>query len=179
VRPGLIVGPWDPSDRFTYWPRRFDLGGEAIVPATSMKVQLADGRDISEWMVRMAAAGTTGTFNACGPKEPWTFDEMIEACVRAAGDNAATPVRVDEEFLLENEVMGWGELPVWLPEAWGMANMLDLDVSAAVNAGLTFRPLDTVVADTLAWDRTRREAPMPGALSAEKEADVLQKWKAR
>ena len=110
------------------------------------------------WMVRMAAAGTTGTFNACGPNDAWTFDEMIAACAAAAGPGAATAIPVDEDFLLENHVMGWGELPVWIPETWGMHNMLNLDVSAAVDAGLTFRPLDVVVGDTLAWDRTRRDA---------------------
>ena len=118
VRPGLIVGPHDPSDRFTYWPRRFDLGGDAIVPDwKDMPVQLADARDLAEWMVRLAAARTAGTFNGCGPLVPWRFDAMVDACVRAAGSNAATPVWVGEEFLLEQEVAPWGELPVWMSTA--------------------------------------------------------------
>jgi 2'-hydroxyisoflavone reductase len=178
VRPGLIVGPHDPSDRFTYWPRRFDLGGEAIVPAwRDMPVQLADGRDLAEWMVRMAADRTGGVFNGCGPLSPWRLEEVVDACVRAAGDNAATPVWVDEEFLLEHDVAPWAELPVWLPSMSEHAGMLAISVRRAVDAGLTFRSIDDVVADTLAWDRTRRDTPLRGPLTPEKEADVLAAWR--
>ncbi|MDP1794137.1 MAG: NAD-dependent epimerase/dehydratase family protein [Acidimicrobiales bacterium] len=180
VRPGLIVGPHDPSDRFTYWPRRFDLGGEAVVPnAKDMAVQLADVRDLAEWCVRLAEDRTAGTFNACGPADPWRFEEMIDACVRAAGDNAATPVYVDEDFLLEREVMGWGHLPVWLPAAYEMGGMMACDVQRSVDAGLTFRSIDDVAATTLAWDRTRRDTPLRGPLAAEREAEVLAEWKTR
>lgn len=180
VRPGLIVGPHDPSDRFTYWPRRFDLGGEAVVPDwKDMPVQLMDVRDLAAWHVRLAEAKTAGTFNALGPATPWRWDAVIDACVRAAGDGAAEPVWVDEQFLLDHEVMPWGELPVWLARDWGMNGMLHMNVQRAVTAGLTFRSIDEVVADTLAWDRTRREQPLRGPLAPEKEADVLAKWKAR
>ena len=180
VRPGLIVGPHDPSDRFTYWPRRFDAGGEAIVPDwRDMPVQLADGRDLAEWMVRLAETRTAGTFNGCGPLVPWRFEDMVDACVRAAGDGAATPVWIDEEFLLEHDVAPWGELPVWLPSQSEHAGMLAVSVQRAVAAGLTFRSIDDVVGDTLAWDRTRRDTPLRGPLTADKEAEVLAKWKAR
>lgn len=180
VRPGLIVGPYDPSDRFTYWPRRFDLGGEAIVPnAKDIPVQLADVRDLAEWCIRLAENKTAGTFNGCGPATPWRFEEMIDACVRAAGDNAATPVYVDEDFLLEREVGGWSSLPVWLPTAYEMGGMMACDVSRSVDAGLTFRSIDEVAAATLEWDRTRRDTPLRGPLSAEREAEVLAEWKSR
>ncbi len=179
VRPGLIVGPHDPSDRFTYWPRRFDLGGEAIVPAwKDMPVQLADARDLAEWMVRLADAKTTGTFNGCGPLVPWRLEELIDACVKAAGEGAATPVYVDEAFLIEHEVAPWSELPVWLPSASPMAGMLALNVQRSIDAGLTFRAVDEVVAATLEWDRTRRDQPLRGPLDAKKEAAVLADWKA-
>lgn len=180
VRPGLIVGPWDPSDRFTYWPRRFDLGGEAIVPDwKAMPVQLADARDLSEWLVRAAAAKASGVFNGCGPATPWTFEEMVNACVAAAGDNAATPVWVDEDFLLEQHVAPWGELPVWLPSRSEHAGMLSVSVDRAVAAGLTFRSIDDVVAATLAWDRTQRDRELRGPLVADKEAEVLAAWRSR
>jgi 2'-hydroxyisoflavone reductase len=180
VRPGLIVGPWDPSDRFTYWPRRFDAGGEAIVPDwKDMPVQLADGRDLAEWMVRLSDARTPGTFNGCGPQVPWRFEDVVAACRRAAGDHAAAPVWVDEGFLLEHEVAPWQELPVWIPSQSESAGMLSVNVQRSVDAGLTFRSIDEVVRDTLAWDRTRRDQPLRGPLTAEKEADVLAKWKAR
>ncbi len=180
VRPGLIVGPHDPSDRFTYWPRRFDLGGEAIVPAwPGMPVQLADGRDLGEWMVRLAQERTSGTFNGCGPLVPWRLDEVIAACVRAAGADAAEPVWIDEAFLLQHEVAPWAELPVWIPSDSPTAGMLAVSVQRSVDAGLTFRSIDDVVADTLAWDRTRRDQPLRGPLDADKEAAVLARWKAR
>lgn len=180
VRPGLIVGPWDPSDRFTYWPRRFDTGGEAVVPDwKDMPVQLADARDLSEWMVRSAEAKTTGVFNGCGPAVPWTFEEVVNACIAAAGDNAATPVWVDEAFLLENDVAPWAELPVWLPSMSEHAGMLSVSVDRAVEAGLTFRTIDEVVGATLAWDRARRDTTLHGPLEPEKEAKVLAAWKAR
>jgi len=180
VRPGLIVGPWDPSDRFTYWPRRFDMGGDAIVPNwKDMPVQLADVRDLAEWMVRAAEAKTGGVFNGCGPATPWTFEEMVNACVAAAGDNAATPVWVDEEFLLEHHVAPWGELPVWLPSMSEHAGMLSVSVDRAVAAGLTFRSIDDVVGATLAWDRTQRDRELQGPLDAEKEAKVLAAWRGR
>jgi 2'-hydroxyisoflavone reductase len=178
VRPGLIVGPWDPSDRFTYWPRRFDLGGDAIVPGwKDMPVQLADGRDLSEWMVRLAANRTGGTFNGCGPLTPWRFEDVVAACRLAAGEHAASPVWVDEEFLLAHEVAPWQELPVWIPSQSESAGMLSVDVQRSVDAGLTFRSIDDVVGDTLAWDRTRRDTPLRGPLAPEKEQAVLAAWK--
>jgi 2'-hydroxyisoflavone reductase len=180
VRPGLIVGPHDPSDRFAYWPRRFDLGGEAIVPDwKDMPVQLADARDLSEWMVRAAEAGVHGTFNGTGPQTPWTLADVVDACARAVGDGAATPVWVEEKFLLDHEVAPWAELPMWVPSDNEEAYVLASSVDRAVAAGLTFRPLDVVVGDTLEWDRTRRDQPLRGPLAPEKEADVLAKWKAR
>jgi 2'-hydroxyisoflavone reductase len=180
VRPGLIVGPWDPSDRFTYWPRRFDMGGEAIVPGCpDAPVQLANARDLAEWMVRAAAARVSGTFNGCGPQTPWTWRELVDACVHVAGPTAAKPVWVDEKFLLQHDVSPWAELPVWLPSRGTHASMLSVDVSRAVNEGLTFRSIDEVVADTLEWDRTRRDTPLVGPLSSDKEASVLAEWKAR
>ncbi|MEY2397431.1 MAG: hypothetical protein QOJ00_605 [Actinomycetota bacterium] len=180
VRPGLIVGPWDPSDRFTYWPRRFDLGGEAAVPDwKDMPVQLADVRDLAEWMVRCAEAKVTGVFNATGPAQPWTFSQMVNACIAAAGEHAATPIWVDEQFLLDHEVSPWAELPVWLPSMSEHAGMLAVSVDRAVDAGLTFRAIEDVVGATLAWDRTQRGRELQGPLPREKEASVLAAWKAR
>jgi 2'-hydroxyisoflavone reductase len=180
VRPGLIVGPWDPSDRFTYWPRRFDLGGDAIVPDwKDMPVQLADCRDLAEWMVRLADNKTSGTFNGCGPAVPWKFSDVVDACRRAAGEHAANPVWIDEQFLLEHGVMPWQELRVWIPSQSESAGMLSVNVQRSVDAGLTFRSLDEVVAATLAWDRGRRDQPLRGPLAPDKEQDVLAKWKAR
>ncbi|HUR77316.1 MAG TPA: NAD-dependent epimerase/dehydratase family protein [Acidimicrobiales bacterium] len=178
VRPGLIVGPYDPSDRFTYWPRRFDLGGDAIVPDwKDMPVQLADARDLSEWMVRLAEGKTPGVFNGCGPLSPWRLEEVVDACVRAAGDNAATPVWVQEQFLLDHDVAPWAELPVWVPSQSEHAGMLSVSVRRAVDAGLSFRSVDEVVADTLEWDRQRRDVALRGPLTAEKEAALLSAWK--
>lgn len=178
VRPGLIAGPWDQSDRFTYWPRRFDLGGEALVPAApDLSVQLADVRDLAEWIIRAAAAYEAGVFNACGPQKPWTLGEVLEACRVAAGPDAAVPVAVDESFLREHEVAPWLELPLWIPKDTDKFAMMDVNVDKAVGAGMTFRSLQTLVEDTLAWDRTRRDTPLSGPLAAEKESAVLAAWR--
>jgi 2'-hydroxyisoflavone reductase len=104
---------------------------------------------------------------------------MIAACTRAAGDNAATPVYVDEDFLLEREVMPWAHLPVWLPSSSGMGGMMAVDVQRSVDAGLTFRSLDELVQGTLDWDRTRRDTPLRGPLAPEREQEVLAEWKSR
>jgi 2'-hydroxyisoflavone reductase len=141
-----------------------------------MPVQLADGRDLAEWMVRMADARTSGTFNGCGPLVPWRFEDVVAACRRAAGEHAASPVWVDEEFLLEHEVAPWQELPVWIPSMSESAGMLSVNVQRSVDAGLTFRSIEEVVAATLAWDRTRRDQPLRGPLSPDKEQAVLAAW---
>jgi 2'-hydroxyisoflavone reductase len=170
VRAGLIVGPHDPTDRFTYWPRRIARGGEVLGPGDpDAPVQLVDARDLGRWLVQLALDGPGGTFNATGPSEPLTFAELLERARTAIGSDAHV-AWLDDQRVLDAGVQPWSELPLWLPGA-EYAGMCRADIGRAVDAGLTFRPLEETVADTLAWDRTA-DGDRP-TLSAEKEAEIL------
>jgi 2'-hydroxyisoflavone reductase len=170
VRAGLIVGPYDPTDRFTYWPRRLALGGRVLAPGDpDAPVQFVDARDLARWLVRLALEGPGGVFNATGPAEPLTFVELLDRARAAIGSDAEL-VWLDDERVLAADVQPWSELPLWLPGD-DYAGMARADISRAVDAGLAFRPLEETVADTLAWDRTvGGDRP---TLSAEKEASIL------
>jgi 2'-hydroxyisoflavone reductase len=175
VRPGLIVGPWDPTGRFTYWPRRLADGGRVLAPAPpSAAAQVIDVRDLAAWIVDAAQDRLAGTFNAVD--RPTTRGELLETCRRAAGSDAEL-VWVDPGFLAEHEVDEWMELPLWLRDP-AYAGMLALDPSKAFAAGLRPRPLEETVRDTLAW--VRDGAPDgPAGLDREKEQRVLAAWDAR
>lgn len=177
VRPGLIVGPGDPTDRFTYWPVRLDEGGEVLAPGDPRHaVQVIDQRDLTEWIVRLAERGTTGDFNATGPAERLSMGSMLEQ-VGTAASNPYELTWVPESFLESQGVAPWSDLPAWIPGD----PLMFVDVSDAVAAGLTFRPLAVTAADTLAWDRNRppeeRENRAFG-MSREREREVLDAWHA-
>jgi 2'-hydroxyisoflavone reductase len=171
VRPGLIVGPHDPTDRFTYWPRRVAAGGRVLAPAPpDAPVQFIDARDLGAWIVRATERSLHGTYNATG--EPTTFERLLETCKRVAGTDAEL-VWVPSERLVEAGIGEWMELPLWIaaPE---FAAMQQADVSKAVGDGLTLRPLEETVRDTLAWDAERDEPRAEGiGLSAERERELL------
>lgn len=163
VRAGLIAGPYDPTDRFTYWPRRLAAGGDVLAPGDpGQPVQLVDARDLATWLVQLALHGPGGTFDATSPAT--TLGDVLE---RLRGD--ATLVWVDGGQVKDAGVEPWMELPLWLPEdGWPL---MERDVSAAIAAGLTFRPLEETARDTYAWDRAEPgERP---TLAREKEAEIL------
>jgi 2'-hydroxyisoflavone reductase len=174
VRAGLLVGPHDPTDRFTYWPLRVAQGGEVLAPAPPDRpVQFVDARDLGAWLVTLADNRTAGAFNATAP--PLPLIELLDSCKRVSGSDA-TIKWVDEAFLLEREVGQWMELPLWLAQSeleW--AHMQEADVSRAIAAGLTFRPLEETVRDTLAWAQAREEPGMAEGvgLALEREAELL------
>ncbi len=173
-RPGLISGPWDPTGRFTYWPRRIADGGRVLAPAPAdAAAQVIDVRDLAGWIVRAAENGTAGTFNAVD--RPTTREIVFETCRRVSGSDAEF-VWVDGGFLAEHEVGEWMELPLWLdsPE---YAGMLAVDPAAAFAAGLEPRPLEDTVRATLDWALSG-EAPTeaPAGLAREKEEQVLDDW---
>ena len=174
-RPGLIVGPHDPTDRFTYWPRRVAAGGEVLSPGDpGRQVQIVDGRDLADWIVRMIEAGATGPYNATGPEYPLTMGRMLEAC-RAVAASDAELVWVSDELLLAEGVGQWMELPLWLADP-GLEGMLAVDVSKAVDAGLSFRPLEETIRDTLAW-KADGELNEAVGLAPEREAELLERWR--
>ncbi len=170
VRPGLIAGPHDPTDRFTYWPRRLAEGGNVLAPGDpAAPVQLVDARDLGAWLVRLAERGTGGVFNAVGPERPLTLGELLERVASAVGGGASL-VWTGEQRLLDAGVTPWSELPLWVPgEEW--SGLLRADASRAVAAGLAFRPIEETARDTLAWSREAGE--QRPTLSRAREAELL------
>jgi nucleoside-diphosphate-sugar epimerase len=168
VRPGMIVGPHDPTDRFTYWPDRIAAGGRVLAPGDpGREVQLIDVRDLAAWMIAMVGRGTAGTFAATGPDHLLTMAGMLEAC------GPAELVWADEAFLLEHGVEPWSELPFWTPETGDARAIFKADVSRALAAGLRFRPLEQTVADLMAWHRERGTRIGPPTLDRAREAELL------
>ena len=179
VRPGLIVGPHDPTDRFPYWPRRIARGGEVLAPGVpEMPVQVIDVRDLAAWMLGMVERGVTGVFNAVGPVETLTLRRCLERIASALGASPRV-TWVDEAFLLERSVEPWMGLPLWVTgEDVGHSAVSG---ARAREAGLRFRPLEDTARDTLAWDTARADAARADspALKPEREAELLAEWAAR
>jgi 2'-hydroxyisoflavone reductase len=176
VRAGLIVGPNDGSGRFTYWPLRASLGGDVLAPGSPDQLtQFIDARDLGAWMVDACERRISGTFNASG--DPIPMAAALEAC------GISDPVWVDEAFLLEQGVGPWMELPLWVGSA--ESAFLQMSVAKAVDAGLSFRPLEQTAGDTLAWAREVgaelvTEAPYGSAgLDPAREAELLEAWRRR
>jgi nucleoside-diphosphate-sugar epimerase len=178
VRPGLIVGPLDPTDRFTYWPHRAAVGGEMLVPGRrEHNISFIDVRDLAEFIAGCVERGVTGTFNASGDTEATTMGDLIDASVRAAG-GVATPVWVDESFVKANDIAPWSELPAWIPT--GEDSLMWASSARAVVEGLRYRPLDETVRATLEFTRSKGlDRPLKAGLEPRREADLLRRWHAR
>lgn len=179
ARPGLIVGPHDPTDRFTYWPARIAQGGEVLAPGKpGAPVQFIDARDLAAWTVGMVESGATGIYNSTGPDYSLGMGPFLEACTAVAGSDARL-TWVSEEYLLGAGVAPWSELPLWVPEK-DSAGFSTVDCGRAIAAGLTFRSLAETIRDTLAWDAARAHDAPPGAgISREREAELLRGWHER
>jgi 2'-hydroxyisoflavone reductase len=168
VRPGLIVGPFDPTNRFTYWVRRMADGGEVLVPGPEDRpVQFLDARDLATWMVASLDPGLPGTFNATSPAMPALG--AFEAIREGAGGDAEL-VWVDGDWLLEQGVGEWMELPLWAPGAEGL---MAVDVRRALDAGLEIRPVADTARDTWEWVRTLDDPPGSAGLDRAKERSLL------
>jgi len=182
IRPGLIAGPGDPSDRFTYWPVRAARGGEAAAPGSpSDPVQFIDVRDLGAWIVTMIERRRFGVWSAVGPRDPLTMGGLLDACRRAAGSDVRY-TWVDAAFLEKSDVSPWSDMPVWLPPSSDDAAALRISNARAVRDGLTFRPAEDTARDTLAWFRAQREArtaQLKAGLSPEREATLLAAWNQR
>jgi 2'-hydroxyisoflavone reductase len=180
MRPGLIVGRYDPTDRFTYWPHRVAQGGEVLAPGKpEARVQFIDARDLAEWTVRMVEVQGAGTFNATGPDYALTMGRLLEECKAVSGSDARF-VWVDEKFLLHRDVRPWMELPIWVPDAEEYRGFHAVSVDKAIQAGLTFRPLAETVRDTLKWDATRPpDHEWRAGMKPERERELLREWRAR
>ncbi len=186
VRAGLLVGPWDYTDRFPYWVRRLVEGGDVLVPdAASQPLQLIDARDLADWILGAIERRASGPFNLTGPAEPLTFGGCLDTIQRALASSARR-IPVPAAFLGEQKVAPWSELPLWVPEVDGF---LSVSLARARAAGLAFRPLEATVRDTWDWIRqtggpagagsTILASPPPASLTREREQDLLAAWAAR
>jgi len=185
IRPCLIVGPLDRTDRFTYWPARIDKGGEVLAPdKPDDPCQFIDSRDLAEWTIRMAEMRELGTYNAIGPAKPMTIAEMLYG-VKAITTSGAQFTWVPWEFLQQQKVRPWRDMTVWQPPYGRTAGYQRRDASKAIAKGLTFRSVAVTAKDTLDWHKTRPEAEQLATLNGEinglsmtREAEVLAAWKA-
>src|SRR5437762_2893399 len=177
IRPGLIVGPRDESDRFTYWPVRIDRAGDVLAPGRpDDPVQFIDGRDLAEWTIRMVENRETGIYNATGPAKPLGIGKMLDEIKDALNSNAEF-TWVPANFLKQQSVEAWSNMPVWAGDELGLART---NINRALAKGLTFRPLAETARDTLAWFKSQpqdRQSKLRAGLAPEREAEVLAAWK--
>ena len=176
IRPGLIVGPRDETDRFSYWPVRIDRGGEVLAPGLPADpVQIIDGRDLAEWTIRMVENSATGIYNAVGPDKPLTIGAMLDG-IKSALHADAKFIWANADFLKEQKVEAWSDMPVWAGDELGMARTSN---KRAIEKGLTFRPLAETARDTLAWFKQQtpeRQAKLKAGITPEREKEVLAAW---
>ena len=179
IRPGLIVGPYDYTDRFTYWVVRVARGGEVLAPGRPDRfIQFIDARDLAEWAVRMIEQRAAGVYNVNGPTNSVTMQSVLEEC-KSVSDSDASFTWVSEQFLLKEEVSAWSEMPLWLPEeaAPHLKGFMFINCDKAVQAGLRHRPLTDTIRDTLVWHQTTRaNEALKAGIDAEKEQTLLRKW---
>ena len=178
VRSGLIVGDGDFSDRFTYWIHRISKGGKVIVPVSKINnVQFIDVKDLAEWTLKLTEDKISGVFNSTGPLEALSLNTFVNKCKEFSGSEAEF-IYMDEKFLLDEGVIPYQDLTLWLPEdSFGMNNV---DISKAKNAGLKIRPLEKTLKDTVEYDLTRGpDFKLRTGLSDEKEKELLEKWESR
>jgi 2'-hydroxyisoflavone reductase len=174
IRPGLIVGPHDPTDRFTYWPVRVARGGKVLAPVGPDELtQFIHARDLADFTLRCIEEKTTGVFNAVGPDDPCPMGELLGTCKRVSGSGAEF-VWVSEEFIAAHQVAPWMELTVWVSTADGKG-MLQVSNARARAAGLRFKSTQEVVRETLEWARSRpADHEMRAGLKPEREAELLE-----
>ncbi|MFC4618494.1 SDR family oxidoreductase [Camelliibacillus cellulosilyticus] len=177
IRPGLIVGPYDVSDRFTYWPYRMSQGGKVLAPGDPNRpIQFIDVRDLAEWTIGMVELKKTGVYNAAGPDHLLTMKGFLDGCQKVCR-NQASVIWLEEDFLKRHDVGYWIELPLWIPESENMSGMLKVNIGKARSEGLTFRTLEETVQDTLAWCMNRSDDIVWRAgLDSLKEQQLLQQW---
>ncbi|RME42639.1 MAG: NAD-dependent epimerase/dehydratase family protein [Deltaproteobacteria bacterium] len=176
LRAGLLAGPFDPTDRFTYWPLRIARGGEILAPGSPEDpVQFLDARDLARWAVEMAERRACGVYNVVGPARRRTRRAFLERCRRVVGGEV-TFTWVSEAFLCEAGVVPFTEMPLWVPAA--ASGLLAVDASRALSEGLSPSPWEKTIRDTWQWRRSI-ERPLGAGLTPEREAELLRRWKRR
>jgi 2'-hydroxyisoflavone reductase len=175
VRPALVAGPFDPTDRFTYWPVRFDEGGDVLAPQRASRLQYIDARDLAAFVAGLAERAGGGTYNCVTPRGSMTFADLFDACLAEAAAEDANVVEMADEFFAMHGVRPWTEMPLWIPAASEHAGISASDSSRAQAAGLHIRPLRETVRDTLAWARVAEKRPgsLKAGLTPQREAELL------
>ena len=178
IRPGLIVGPHDPTDRFTYWPVRVARGGDVLAPqGPDAATQIIDVRDLAEFIIKLTEENASGVYNATGPDYELTMGKILEVSKQLSNSDANLRW-ASVEFLNENKIEPWSDMPAWIPDDEEGVGFAMLDISKAIQAGLTFRPLEETVRDTLEWAKTRpMDHEWRAGLTAEREDEELAKLK--
>jgi 2'-hydroxyisoflavone reductase len=181
LRPGLIVGPDDNTDRFTYWPARVARGGEVMAPnSRADEIQIVDVRDLAAFALRCIEQRTLGIFNLVSPVHTFTMGGLLDSCVAAAKSDA-TITWVPATFLAEQKIEGWSDMPVWVHAVGEEAGFALTSAERALAAGLNVRPLADTVRDTLAWHLSRpaeQQAKLKAGITPEREREVLAAWHA-
>jgi 2'-hydroxyisoflavone reductase len=174
IRPGLIVGPNDPTDRFTYWPVRVARGGDVLVPEKpAAPIQIIDVRDLSDFIIELIQQNVFGVFNATGPEHELTLGEMLDASKQVSGSDANFKW-ASVEFLNQNQVAPWSDMPAWVPDTPEDAGLSRVDISKAIRAGLKFMPLEKTIRDTLEWEKSRpSDHEWRAGLKPEREKELL------
>jgi len=180
LRPGYIVGPLDPSDRFTYWPVRASRGGEMLAPGTPRDpIQVIDVRDLATWMMTLVEARAQGYFNAMSPPGAFTIGDLLSSSERATPKSRTKITWVTEDFLAAHWKPEELDMPPWSPMKGDVAGASLTSTKAAEKAGLTCRPLADTVRDTLTWFQSlpaERQGKLRPILDPQKEADTLHAW---
>ncbi len=175
LRPGVIVGPYDHMDRFTYWALRVARGGDVLAPVgPDEPAQFIHARDLADFALKSIEEKRTGTFNLVGPEQPCSFGELLEACKRVS-DSDANFFWVSEEFIEEHDIAPWSELPLWVPksDSRGLSMVSNAKAQAA---GLEFKPVEEIVHETLRWARALpSDYEMRAGLKPERETELLKK----
>jgi 2'-hydroxyisoflavone reductase len=177
ARPGLIVGPGDPTDRFTYWPVRVHDGGTVLAPGRPTDpIQCIDARDVAQWMITALEDKHFGIYNLAGPRQPLTMGDFLDG-VKGTVNSDCTFTWVGADFLQKNGITPWADMPLWVPPGSTIAGLTTIDITRAVKAGLTFRPMALTVQDSLAWHRAEpAERALKAGLTATREASLLREW---
>jgi 2'-hydroxyisoflavone reductase len=178
IRPGLIVGTHDYTDRFTYWVVRVARGGEVLAPGRPQRnVQFIDAGDLAGWILKMVERKETGIFNATGLPGELTMERVLEECKAVSGSDASL-TWVSEEFLTQEKVTAWSEMPLWLPEDYlPFKGFMFINCDKATSSGLSFRPLSETIQDTLSWRKENApDEELKAGINSDKEEILLSKW---
>jgi 2'-hydroxyisoflavone reductase len=174
IRPGLIVGPHDPTDRFTYWPVRVARGGDVLAPqGPETATQIIDVRDLAEFTIKLIEEHAWGVYNATGLDDELTLGKLLEMSKQVSRSEANIKW-ASTEFLHQHKIAPWSDMPAWVPDDEEGVGFARIDVSKAIQSGLRFRPLEETIRDTLEWAQTRpANHEWKAGLTPEREAEVL------